>query len=314
MVKSKPESSQRESLLQSIPGYLPGNPLPPPKPIEQHAKESAAAIREAVAPGGKLKPEQAFLPFAPMPTELCRVSPFFPMSKNEMATRTFVQDLVITKSSWGEISYTGEKLSIYEEDALLALLAILDAMRREKEAYIYEGPALPILKLMGYEKPGKVEYQRLEAAFQRMAGARFTMFIKDVIRTTENIVSRIAVDQKTRNFVVALNPYFAEQYLAGTVTLLDVVQRRRLKKPTSKSLYRFMSSHRNPEWKGHFLTLASALNLNVEQPHFEIRRQIKDAVAELKKHGMLEASSGFIRGSKEVIRLIRSTGRKPALK
>ncbi|QLA18202.1 replication initiation protein [Desulfolutivibrio sulfoxidireducens] len=301
-------------LLESLPGYAQGKPLPPPQPMGAHAKKSAAAIREAMFPGGQAKPEQAFLPFAPMPTELCRVSPFFPMSRNETANRPYIADMVITKSSWGELRYTGEKLSIYEEDALLAVMAVLDSTRGDHETYVYEGPALPILRLMGYEKPNKTEYERLETAFRRMAGATFHLRIKGVMRTTENIISKVAVDEKTRHFVIALNPYFAEQYIAGSVTLLDVVERRKLKRATAKSLYRFISSHRNGTWQGHFMTLAATMNLNLDQPQFELRRQIKDAVAELRKSGMLARSSGFTHGSKDVVRLVRPGAGQPALK
>lgn len=301
----------REAFMAKVALFPKNHPLP--APTEEHAKASAAAIRKAVVPQGQAKPEQAYLPFAPMPTELCRVSPFFPMSHAEAANRPYITNLVITKSSWGDLQYTGEKLSIYEEDALLAVLAILENFREDKTVYTYEGPALPILKLMGYEKPSKAEYSRLEAAFRRMAGATFTLFIKDVIRTTENIISKIAVDMETRRFTIALNPYFTEQYIAGSVTWLDVVNRRKLKKVSAKALFRFIQSHRK-DWQGHFMTLAASLNLNLENETREIRRQIKDAVAELRKHGMLDKTSGFLRGSKDVVRLARPSGEMAAIK
>ncbi|MBF0515334.1 MAG: hypothetical protein HQK81_14905, partial [Desulfovibrionaceae bacterium] len=133
----------------------------PPVQIGEDAKQNAQAMRRAVLPSPEEKPqEQGWMCFAPMPTDLCRVSPFFPMSKNEMANRVYLKDMVITKSAWGEINYRGQKLSIYEEDALMAVLAAIDATH-EKQGYIYDGPSLPILKIMGYDKPGKNHYKIL---------------------------------------------------------------------------------------------------------------------------------------------------------
>lgn len=58
--------------------------------IEDDARAAAAAIREAVAPGGKLPPQQMWAPCAPVPTDMCRVSPFFPLRQHDMKERPFV--------------------------------------------------------------------------------------------------------------------------------------------------------------------------------------------------------------------------------
>lgn len=306
-------TKHREHLLQLIPGYQPGKPVPAPVPVAEDAKRTAQEARAAILPAKGAPPqEQGFLAFAPMPTELCRISPFFPMSRNEMANRAFIEDLVISKNAWGQISYTGPKLSTHEEDALMAVLAAINAMY-EKDSYTYEGPGLPLLKLMGYEKPAKNHYTMLERALKRMASSVFDMEIKSVSRTIENVITHVSVDPKTRKFKVVINPYFYEKYIAGNVTLMDVLERQKLKKPTAKCLYRFMQSHRERTWQGHFLTLAAALNINIEQPQFELRRQLKGAIAELKKHGMLDKASGFARGSKDVVKLIRPGAAKAAL-
>lgn len=72
------------------------------------------------------KPVQAWLPVCPLPTGLCRVSPFFPMDKGSLPFRDYLENLVITEIAWGRISYTGSQLSTYDEDALMAILALLD--------------------------------------------------------------------------------------------------------------------------------------------------------------------------------------------
>lgn len=75
--------------------------------VEREAQRCAAAILEEIAPEGKAQPQQMWAPCAPMPSDMCRVSPFFPLSKPEMKTREYVRDVIITKSSWGEIRYRG---------------------------------------------------------------------------------------------------------------------------------------------------------------------------------------------------------------
>lgn len=285
----------------------------PPAEITEDAKANAQELRRAVLPASKEKPqEQGWMCFAPMPTDLCRVSPFFPMSKNEMANRVYLQDMVITKSSWGEINYTGPKLSIYEEDALMAVLAAIDAIH-DKSGYTYKGPILPLLKLIGYERPSKTNYKMFVDALKMLSGSVFELHVKGQFRNIDNILSNVRVDEKTKNLSVTVNPYFFEMYLAGSVTLISIVKRMKLKKPTSRALYRFMQSHRDAVWPGHFLTLAASLNLSFEQEKREIRRQIKEAIAECVKHEVLAKGSGFERGSNENVRLIRP-GAKHAVK
>ena len=73
-----------------------------------------------------------WLPVCPMPTDLCRISPFFPINRNEIKERAFIEDMIIMKSAWGEIQFCGPKLSTYEEDVLMAILALLNKNKEGK--------------------------------------------------------------------------------------------------------------------------------------------------------------------------------------
>jgi len=128
------------------------------KSLSDHALEAAAEIKEIIAPKGDLQPQQGFLACCPMPTDLCRVSPFFPMSKEDMPHRDFIRDMVITTNSWGEIRFTGPLLSTYEEDVLVVLLALLNEIKHRQQGevegrstYVYKGPVRPIMTIMGYD-------------------------------------------------------------------------------------------------------------------------------------------------------------------
>ncbi len=299
--------------------------------IEVQARQTSEEITKKIAPNGKFPPEQMRIPFCPMPTDMCRVSPFFPMARQKLGERQYIRDLIITNSSWGEIKYTGAKLSTYEEDVLMAILAILDSAKNRhiteiegENTYTYKGPLLPILKLIGYTKYGKTNYNHILAALELMTATciKLTAYKrtsrgkrKKVMVMGDNIVTHYKWDEEIRELTVTVNPYFYECYVAGSVTLLDAMMRAKIKSPIAKSLYRFMQSHRENIWQGHFLTLSNALNIDNNQPDKEIKRYIKRAVSELIQKELLSSESGFLAADKkEIIKLIRQQTKKQSQK
>ncbi len=140
---------------------------PAPVSLEDLAKEQAqeaarAVVAVSVQTAGAVppKPKKALLPSAApteegnsviwcgYPTSIARVSPFFPMNNLEKGRRDrLVRDLNvpsheknriaasgifffkerISSGPWGDILYTGPKLSVEEEDVLMALLAIIES-------------------------------------------------------------------------------------------------------------------------------------------------------------------------------------------
>lgn len=285
------------------------------------AQETARDIQKAIAPDGKIPPEQLHLAFIPMPTDMCRVSPFFPMARQKLKERPYIRDMVITSSSWGEIKYTGPKLSTYDEDALLAVLSILDSAEnrqtteiKDQRTYTYRGPLLPVLKKMGYTKFGRTNYKRAIDSLELMtvAGVKLIIYkrtsrgkrkIKETIMNSMFAVAKW--NEENKELVITVNPYFYECYMAGSVTLLDVKLRSKIKSPIAKSLYRFMQSHRSVQWEGHFLTLSASLNLDQNQPMWKIRQLVKLAINELIKKRFLIRGSGFRPKSKDIVKLIR---------
>jgi hypothetical protein len=139
--------------------------------VQEEAVKQAAEIREMVAPGGKVPAvQESLFKWAGFPTDMTRVSPFFPLNVKDLKDRPFLKGLVITAAHWGEITYTGPKLSTYEEDSLLVLLACLDVVsnhrsettdKEGRKTYTYRGPVLPLLRALGYKQPGAKDYKRL---------------------------------------------------------------------------------------------------------------------------------------------------------
>lgn len=263
--------------------------------LEGHAKAVAAEVHAEIAPGGKMPPEQGWLCFAPMPNDLCRLSPFYPMAPKQLADRQLLRGVVIAKSGWGEIFYSGPKLSTFEEDILLALLALIRNGKQSGDdttQWTYSGPLRPILTIIGYKTTGKRNYERVKAAIELLQMAVIKLQTKKGLWDRVNMVSHSGGNEKEATISVTLNPYFVEMYEAGSINLIDIAKRAELTRPVAKALHRFATSHRDP-WRGHFLTLAGVINLETDKPHFEIRRQIKQAMADLRKVGVLSKKSRF---------------------
>lgn len=96
---------------------------------------------------------------------------------------------------------------------------------------------------------------------------------------------------------------------------MDVIRRAELKSPIAKSLYRFIQSHRDDHWQGHFLTLPSTLNLEETLPNFKKRDRIRFAIRRLIAAKMLTRASGFKKNAPNVVTLIRFKRRaRPSVK
>lgn len=286
--------------------------------IGKQAQDTAIKIKNAIAPGGHFPPIQETFSFSPLPTDLCRVSPFFPMAKKDLKTREMIVNMIITSSSWGEIKYTGAKLSTYDEDCLLAILALINKSRKidhveGKKTYTYKGPILPVLKLMGLTG-GKENYKRIimSTEFLHCSSVRLTIYKRNtrgkrkIVSTEEsmNMLSYSHWDTNTKELTVTVNPFFYETFFNGQVTLLDVVRRSKIKLNVAKCLYRFIQSHDSHKWEGRYTILAETLNLDKNQPEKQIKRQIKNSISELKSKNILMEESGFI--GTETVRLLRA--------
>ena len=294
--------------------------------IEKEALQTAEELKKSVPTDAKAGGTQMWLPVCPMPTDLCRISPFFPINRNEIKERAFIEDMIIMKSAWGEIQFCGPKLSTYEEDVLMAILALLNNKNKRsettadgKDTYTYKGPFYPLLRLIKGPKPNKLEYKRVHRALKLLNVSGFNLIIfrdnKIQKEYLSNILTYAEWNHETKELKITLNPYFYEIYMKGNFTLIEIEQRMRLKSPISKALHRFVLSHRDNTWQGHFLTLGASLNLNLEQAHFHIRQGIKEAIRQLIKEAILTKESKFI--SQDIIKLVRkseSAERKKALK
>ena len=197
----------------------------------EEARNQADKIQQEVAAAVDLK-QGNLLRWCGYPTDMTRCSPFFPFNAKELGHREFLRDFVITSANWGQITYTGPQLSIYEEDALMVLLALLEQVSQNREVakvegmrrtYTYKGPALPLLRLLGHKQPSKREYVRLIAALKLMVVAGIEMSIsagktksgkKRAPRFIHivNMLSNVFWDEEKKELSATINPYFYEAY------------------------------------------------------------------------------------------------------
>lgn len=297
------------------------------------AKAQAAEVKVLIEPEGQPAPEQgSLMQWCGFPTDMTRVSPFFPLAQQEMKDRPFMRDFLITAAGWGEILYTGPKLSIFDEDTLLALLALLEIVtphRSEtqdgegRKTYTYRGPALPLLSLLhGKRRPNAKDYKRLIGSLEMLAVAGVKLKVAARTKTGKrkeprftsmsSMLSNVAWDEEKKELSATINPFFYETYFSGTVTLMDVQKRMAISGSIAKGLYRFVQSHsaKSPLWTGHFLTLAQTLNMDTEQPAFKIRQLLKNAINELVAQGVLTKQSRIMR--QDIVTLDRALGALPA--
>ena len=267
------------------------------KSVEEHAKDVAAEVHAEIAPAGKLPPEQGWIVFAPVPSDLCRVSPFFPLGKTEIAHRPFIEDLVIAKSSWGELRYTGPKLDTFVEDVFLAVLALVDdpterarAEAEGRSSMTWSGTVGQILALMGLTD-GAANYARVRRAFKLMRSTTFEITLKSGRVEGCGLLGGYGFDLKTKRATVTIDPVFHEMYSRGSVTRLDVERRSKLSGSVAKCVYRFAMSHRKDRWEGHWMTLARSVNLPLDKPDKELRRMLRTAIKAMVKAGVLTKAS-----------------------
>lgn len=201
--------------------------------MAEEAREQAEEIQRQVATAIEaVEPEQGSLgQWCGFPTDMTRCSPFFPMNSNSLGERKYLENYLITSANWGEIHYTGPQLSIYEEDVLLVLLAMISIKNKyieysevveqidsvgkmntmiaygnchfygennniisHKPTFTYRGPILPLLKILhGKRNPTKMEYTRFINALKRMtvAGLELSIFKKN-IKSGKRQTQRIA--------------------------------------------------------------------------------------------------------------------------
>jgi hypothetical protein len=307
----------------------------PPPTITEDAARVGAEIREAIAPGGRVLAAPAkqsalpgISPLAHYPTEMTRTSPFFPVSRTARAAveGVYIRDMAIAAGPWGEILYTGPKLTVYDEDILVGLLALLSdpaqrlveqvqtkskteggelVQEETRTTFMFKGHLRQLLmvSLGGRRHPSKKDYENATSSLKRLAGAIMELRLNQKDQTKggkartfrkkyiHNILSAVIHDERSNEIAIAINPYFYKTFADKHVTYFDVAARNSLDGHVAKALYRFLRSQAPKSdgevYHGSPATLAVAINLD---PGLEPRvknQSLKRGLAELERVGLI---------------------------
>jgi len=280
---------EREERELAIISFSPG------EMYAQITKESNKT-KALIAEQGPDPAEQGVFSF--LPTTLTRTSPFYPMSKREMKNRSLPPGGISWETSWGRITIKGEKLAIYDESVLLAVLFL---MKKHKMGMTFRTTRHEICKVLNVT-PCKDTYKAIWGSLDRLTGAKINLEIwgdtkgkgkkkKTKRRMTNTILGGAVEEEETGKLLITVNPHFLEMYAESLVTNINLKLRASLKGDISKALYRFYRSQRGMTYDCHLVTLCQAINLNMDMELFRLRARIRTGLRELKKAGYLKRSS-----------------------
>ena len=231
--------------------------------------------------------------FAFMPHEMAKVSIFYPMSDRELKEdRRIIQKLLAVESDWGRVEIEGIKLAIFEEDVFLALLKIAeDKPSYLGEPYMLKTTMQEIAKLLyGHAGYTKKVYELIIRSLKHFQLVRFSIALKGDKKpgggSIGNIIQSFYPENPTRDVEIYFNPHFCIYFLKSMLTGINFTLRRQLKKDGSKALMRFLATHTRPK-RMHIITILRAINYNIDQPMYALRRKLKQFITELKKNKVL---------------------------
>lgn len=221
--------------------------------------------------------------FSFMPYELTRVSPFFPLNPREMKEdRPYDRSFTLPETSWGKMTLKGERLSIYDESILLALLVLL----KKNKSLSFTITRYAICKIMGV-KPQQYNYETIWNSLVRLTGTVIILDVKDKAKIASPILSGVFEDKKKGKTIITINKYFYEMYCEGLLANINMTLRSSLKGNYSKALYRFIAGQSGLTYDCHLLTLAKVINTNLRLSDSEIRKRIKKGLGELQAKNYL---------------------------
>lgn len=306
-----PEEAEQDDFEANI---EPGKPIRTLSIGEKRIRSMVERFRSYV----KDEPFQLWLPYTVVPTKLCRTTPFFIINKHdpEYGSRPYLEDYLVTETSWGRLTMSGLKLSVFDEDVLLALLYFINLTNKDKESQklrvppnSYSGKVRPILKAMGIPNPSIRDYKRLKRSIGMLYGATFS-YAETRSNKSGTLLFRIfdtmyyeePKDRKASEGMTFIHVTLSKEFLelAGGAlegTFLVMADRAKLTKQTSKALYRFMRSQKPGVLKLHIGTLRDALNMNPDVDAYSTKKELRRAIREMVDVGLLREGSGFTKAN-----------------
>jgi hypothetical protein len=215
-------------------------------------------------------PEQLSV-FSWMPTKAARCSIFRPIADQKLKQE--YTELVF-RSSWGNVEVSGPPLNITDEGVFLAVLQIA----REQNSNRIKIVKKRICEILGISVQGK-NYKRIDRAIIKLWKTSFLIETKDGKYHGERLIEKMTgnVDFSW----IMIDAWFFNNFLQNEITNLDMAFRQSLRGDVTKSLYRFLASHRGVQ-RYRTETLIDALNMPTDKDIKLNRSALKRAFNQLK--------------------------------
>ena len=281
----KPKTAREDivGIVNRLKAMTPADPRRQLAITDALAKEAAEinkSVNDVKKELAKLPPEQKQLSFSFLPVDMTRISPFFPMSKTEMGDRPL--EKLRWENSWGVIDIQGERLSIFDESVLLAVLKLT----KIKRSFTLVTTRNEICTTMGVS-PSKDSYVAIWNCLKRLiyTGVGLELWEgkgkqrKTVIRMAHTMLTG-SIENRDK-LTITVNPYFEKMFLDNFTTSIDMDFRSSLKGDITKALYRFYEGQSQDIFKCHIDKLCAAVNIDKKLPKFTIRRHIRSGIKEL---------------------------------
>lgn len=291
------------------------NPAPPPeiqatieriKELNKNHPAIIAASEKLKLDALSTKTGRGIQPaFGFLPTDLGRVAPFFPLNRREMNQREYLKELPLGNPSWGELLYSGPKLSTHDEDVLLAVTELI----KKHKALTIKTSIYEICNILGI-KPQQNSYKSIWSALENLTKGTLKLTVRGKSQGISNMLNTAVRDEKTNAVIIEVNTFFLNTYLEGLISTIDIGFRRSLKGSIAKELYRFLRCHPGCQHEFHFHTIARAINMNLDREARKIKADLKSAFTELKTKGYLEKF--ILKG--DTFLIYKKNGKKKTLK
>jgi hypothetical protein len=256
------------------------------------AKVSAAAaeLKNEIIKAEKVNPIQGVFSF--MPTEMTRITPFFPMNRGHMKERPLKE--LVWENSWGRVRISGKQLSVYDESVLMAVLHLVGRYK----SMTFETTRNELCGILDVTSC-KSNYKAVWSSLERLTSTIINLEVWGVgklpgkkrntrMQMINPMLSGAKINHETGKILITVNEYFISMYGDGLFTSIDMDLRNSLKGDISKALYRFVIGQKNRDYQCHILTMAKAVNVNTDMEMKEIRKRFRKGFQELKKNKVIK--------------------------
>jgi hypothetical protein len=219
------------------------------------------------------------------PNDLCRISPWFPVNRNQP-----IEDVHLKiETSWGKIIIDGPMLNLVDEDVFYSLLFLRD--QYGTDSFITSIHEICEVRRV---KPNSQQYESIWKSLYKLNDTRL-IIMGHRFRLRGHLILLIGDDIEKQRVAFQLNKTLVDSFNKATGwTKIDLEFRRSLKGSISKCLYRFVSSHESFYKGGLFcvdlVKLCKAINVVTEEvPNYKLRNIIKSGCVALQEKNFLSA-------------------------